>query len=168
MNRRTLAGIILLLWVGALGWLVQREYLAGRGPAETATSWPVPPGAAFQAVRLGERQVGLASIAVDTVGDSLRVVSLTTLDLPSADTANPRRTSERVVAIYSRRLQLLRWQTDLLTELWVEPPVLENGRLRLAPTPGLGVRLPEGFLERHPFQPGSGEHNSVQGKMLQP
>lgn len=116
MNRRTLAGIILLLWVGALGWLVQREYLTGRGPAETATSWPVPPGAAFQAVRLGERQVGLASIAVDTVGDSLRVVSLTTLDLPSADTANPRRTSERVVAIYSRRLQLLRWQTDLLTE----------------------------------------------------
>jgi L-alanine-DL-glutamate epimerase-like enolase superfamily enzyme len=56
----------------------------------------------------------------------------------------------------------------LLTELWVEPPVLDQGRLRLAPTPGLGVRLPEGFLDRHPFQPGSGEFNSVQGKILQP
>lgn len=56
----------------------------------------------------------------------------------------------------------------LLTDLWVEPPVLEDGRIRLADTPGLGVRLPEGFLERHPFEPGSGEFNSVQGKILRP
>ena len=56
----------------------------------------------------------------------------------------------------------------LLTELWVEPPVLERGRLRLASTPGLGVRLPEGFLEKYPFQPGSGEFNSVTGKVLTP
>lgn len=59
-------------------------------------------------------------------------------------------------------------KAPLLTDLWVEPPVLENGRLRLAPTPGLGVRLPEGFLERYPFEPGSGEFNSVEGKILQP
>jgi L-alanine-DL-glutamate epimerase-like enolase superfamily enzyme len=56
----------------------------------------------------------------------------------------------------------------LLTDLWIEPPVLEHGRIRLASTPGLGVRLPEGFVERHPFEPGSGEFNSVQGKILQP
>lgn len=56
----------------------------------------------------------------------------------------------------------------LLTDLWVEPPVIENGRIRLADTPGLGVRLPEGFIERHPFEPGSGEFSSVTGKMLQP
>ncbi|MSU23266.1 MAG: mandelate racemase/muconate lactonizing enzyme family protein [Opitutus sp.] len=59
-------------------------------------------------------------------------------------------------------------QAPLLTELWVEPPVLEKGRLRLADTPGLGVRLPDGFLEKYPFQPGSGEFNSVQGKVLKP
>jgi L-alanine-DL-glutamate epimerase-like enolase superfamily enzyme len=56
----------------------------------------------------------------------------------------------------------------LLTDLWIEPPVLEDGRLRLANTPGLGVRLPEGFLNRHPFEPGSGEFCSVKGKILQP
>lgn len=56
----------------------------------------------------------------------------------------------------------------LLTELWIEPPVIENGRIRLADTPGLGVRLPDGFLERYPFEPGSGEFNSVKGKILQP
>ncbi len=56
----------------------------------------------------------------------------------------------------------------LLTELWIEPPVIENGRIRLADTPGLGVRLPDGFLERYPFEPGSGEFNSVEGKLLLP
>ena len=56
----------------------------------------------------------------------------------------------------------------LLTDLWIEPPVIENGRIRLADTPGLGVHLPAGFLERYPFEPGSGEFNSVKGKILQP
>ena len=56
----------------------------------------------------------------------------------------------------------------LLTDLWVEPPVLVNGRLRLSSAPGLGVQIPKGFLEAHPFQPGSGEFNSVQGKILTP
>lgn len=56
----------------------------------------------------------------------------------------------------------------LLTDLWIEPPTLERGRIGLADTPGLGVQLPDGFLERYPFQPGSGEFNSVEGKVLQP
>lgn len=56
----------------------------------------------------------------------------------------------------------------LLTDLWVEPPALENGRLRLAPTPGLGVQLPPGFLDKYPFEPGSGEFNTVTGKVLTP
>ncbi len=55
-----------------------------------------------------------------------------------------------------------------MTELWVEPPVLENGRVKLADTPGLGVSLPDGFAEKYAFQPGSGEFSSVKGKMLQP
>ena len=59
-------------------------------------------------------------------------------------------------------------EAPLLSELWVEPPVLENGRLRLADTPGLGVQLPKGFLDRYPFEAGSGEFNSVKGKILQP
>lgn len=56
----------------------------------------------------------------------------------------------------------------LLTDLWIEPPTIENGRVKIADTPGLGVRLPDGFIEKHPFEPGSGEFNSVQGKILQP
>lgn len=55
--------------------------------------------------------------------------------------------------------------SPLMTELWIVPPSLENGRLRLADTPGLGVHLPEGFAERYPFVPGTGEFNAVTGKL---
>lgn len=33
-------------------------------------------------------------------------------------------------------------------------------------TPGLGIRLPEEIKKRYPFVPGSGEFNSVRGKIL--
>ena len=59
-------------------------------------------------------------------------------------------------------------EAPLLTDLWIEPPKLEDGRIHLADTPGLGVQLPDGFLEKYPFQHGSGEFNSVEGKVLQP
>jgi L-alanine-DL-glutamate epimerase-like enolase superfamily enzyme len=52
------------------------------------------------------------------------------------------------------------------TDLWITPPDLKDGRLRLADTPGLGVKLPDDFINRYPFQPGTGEFNSVTGKVL--
>ncbi len=54
----------------------------------------------------------------------------------------------------------------LLSELWIEPPILENGHLKLSHVPGLGVHLPPGFIDKYPYQPGTGEFNSVEGKML--
>ncbi len=56
--------------------------------------------------------------------------------------------------------------SPLLTDLWVEPPALKDGRVYLPDTPGLGVRLPEDFINQYPFQPGTGEFNSVKGKVL--
>lgn len=114
MNRRTLGTLILLAWVTTIALLVRREY-GGASGEPTAERWPVPPGAAFLARRLGDRQVGLTTVTVDTLGDSLRVTRLVTVDLPTSDTI-PRRTSTRSVAIYSRALRLLRWQTAVLTE----------------------------------------------------
>lgn len=59
-------------------------------------------------------------------------------------------------------------EAPLLTDLWIEPPTIKDGRICLPDTPGLGIHLPDGFLEKYPFQAGSGEFNSVTGKMLQP
>ena len=52
------------------------------------------------------------------------------------------------------------------TDLWIEPPALKDGRLSLADTPGLGIKLPADFIHRYPYQPGTGEFNSVKGKIL--
>lgn len=114
ITRRTLATLILTLWIGALGWLVIRHYL-GRPSRESASRWPVPPGAAFQAIRLGERQVGLESFTVDTVEAGLRVVELVTIDMPPAN-LGLRRTSVMTQQFYSRGLQLQGFLTYVLTE----------------------------------------------------
>lgn len=115
MNRRTLATLILASWVGTLGWLAERHYL-GAPSGETTSRWPVPPGAAFHAIRSGDRQYGFASLTVDTVADGLRVTELLTIDLPRLKPEVPRRSSYRIEALYSRGLLLRRWQSDLLTE----------------------------------------------------
>lgn len=115
MTRRTLAVLILTTWVGSLGWLAQRQ-LAGRTAEEAGSRWPVPPGAAFHAVRLGERQVGFASLTVDTVPEGLKVTELVTLDLPSAEARTRRRVSRRTEALYTRGLQLTTWSADELSE----------------------------------------------------
>jgi Transglutaminase-like superfamily len=114
MSRRTGAVFILAAWVGALGWLAQRHYLGG--PGETASHWPVPPGASFHSVRLGARQYGLGSLTIDTLPEGYRVTELLTLDLPEVSSSSLRRTSSRVEGLYTRGLQLTSWRSDLLTE----------------------------------------------------
>ena len=64
--------------MGALGWLALRQL--GGGPGSSHPSWPVPPGSAFYTVRLGDRQVGIASFSVDTGPQGLRVTTLLRLD----------------------------------------------------------------------------------------
>jgi len=114
MARRTAATLILAAWVGALGWLVERHYLGGS--REEGPRWPVPPGSTFQAIRLGERQVGIRSFTVDTLPTGLRVVELVTLDMPPVTPGVLRRTSIRTEGLYSRGLQLQRFRLNILAE----------------------------------------------------
>ena len=44
--------------------------------------------------------------------------------------------------------------------------VLKDGRIRLADTPGLGIKLTPELINRYPYQPGTGEFCSVKGKIL--
>jgi hypothetical protein len=114
MNRRQAATLILTAWLAALGWLVVRE--SSHTTSGAAARWPVPPGSSFQTLRLGATQVGIATLTVDTLPQGVRVVELITIDLPTIDSGVARRTTKRVESLYSRRLTLLSWQTDLLTE----------------------------------------------------
>lgn len=67
MNRRTFSTLILIAWVAALGWLAARHWSA---PRFGASAQRVPPGAAYYRVNWGDRQVGFASVTVDTLAPS--------------------------------------------------------------------------------------------------
>ncbi len=55
----------------------------------------------------------------------------------------------------------------LHTELWGDAMILRDGYVYPPSEPGLGVRLTDEIKARYPFVPGSGEFNSVPGKLLQ-
>jgi hypothetical protein len=113
MKRRNIAGLVLLVWLSALGWLVVRRSVGVQAGVVTR-EWPVPPSSAFFAVYRGGEQVGLAAITIDTVPEGLRTDELITIDLPRR--GRIRRTTLRTEALYSRALHLLRWETNLLTD----------------------------------------------------
>lgn len=66
MNRRHLGIGILVVWVGALGWLAARE-IARRGRTVFSGQQAVSPGAAYYRVALKGAQVGYALLQVDTL-----------------------------------------------------------------------------------------------------
>jgi galactonate dehydratase len=55
----------------------------------------------------------------------------------------------------------------LHTELWGDAFVMRDGYVLPPEQPGLGVRLTDEIKARYPFVPGSGEFNSVPGKLLE-
>lgn len=60
----------------------------------------LPPGAAYFAVRLAERQIGLASLTIDTLADGIRITERLDLTIPAADG------SQRVLATTDAELTL--------------------------------------------------------------
>lgn len=54
----------------------------------------------------------------------------------------------------------------LHTELWGDSFAMRDGYVLPPEAPGLGVRLTDEIKARYPFVPGSGEFNSVPGKVL--
>ena len=80
-----MAALILVVWVASLAWLAERRYGAPAGRS-AASAQRVPPGAAYYRVSWGPRQVGLASITVDTLS-------------PTDSTPAEVRLSERLVVV---------------------------------------------------------------------
>ena len=54
----------------------------------------------------------------------------------------------------------------LHTELWGDSLVMRDGYVLPPEAPGLGVHLTDALKARYPFVPGTGEFNSVPGKLL--
>ncbi|MFQ5702684.1 MAG: transglutaminase family protein [Gemmatimonadales bacterium] len=104
MSRRTLAGAIIFLWLGALGWLVRRQHREAPSRLIAEAALRIPPGAAYLSLELGNRTVGFLSTKVDTLPDTLQVQSLLMLDVPTPD--GPKRIESRTNAALSRQMSL--------------------------------------------------------------
>ncbi len=107
MTRRAWALTTVVIWLVALGWLVQREYL-GQSDGLSVLTAPLPPGATFFSVSLGDRQIGTASVTGDTLeAGGVRLITRHDLDLPIG--SGIRQVVSATDAVYSNDLRLRRF-----------------------------------------------------------
>jgi len=104
MNRRVLGVSIVTVWLGALGWMLIREYRPTASQVLAEATWSLPPGATYYALSLGGQQIGYASNMVDTLADGIRVEDNMTLEVPVLGELH--RTDARTEAWLSRQLAL--------------------------------------------------------------
>ena len=83
LRRRLLAGGILLVWLGILGWHVKREYFQPELARLAEAALSLAPGVSFYTLRMGDRVVGLANSRLDTVPDGFLLEDLLSLELPA-------------------------------------------------------------------------------------
>lgn len=68
MSRRTILAVgLLVVWVGALGWHVKREYFPARSTLLTRAASGIPPGPAYYSLTWDERRLGWARVQLDTL-----------------------------------------------------------------------------------------------------
>jgi len=82
-RRRLLAGGILLLWLGMLGWQVRREYFQPELASLAEAALSLAPGVNFYTIRMGDRVVGLATSRLDTVPEGFVLEDILSLELPA-------------------------------------------------------------------------------------
>src|SRR5689334_4500062 len=83
MAPRALAAVlVLLLWLGGLGFLVRREYFRPDTERLAEAALRVSPGAVYYAVMQGHRQIGFASSSIDTATTTISVDDYLVADLP--------------------------------------------------------------------------------------
>jgi len=115
MTRRHVAVLVLLGWIGVMGWLVRREYFRPRAAllAESAVL-SVTPGATYYTLSLAGEQVGFASSMVDTLADTVRVEDRMLLRIPALGTVQ--RVEARTKVNLTRALQLRGFDASLRGE----------------------------------------------------
>jgi hypothetical protein len=103
-NPRVLtAALVLLLWLGALGFLVRREYFRPDTERLAQAALRVSPGAVYYGVMQGNRQIGFASSSIDTATTTISVDDYLVADLPVGGRIH--RASARTHVVLTRALR---------------------------------------------------------------
>ena len=113
--RHWIGGALVLLWVGALGWHVRREYFRPEALVLAEGAQALAPGTFFYSVRMNERAIGLASSRLDTVPEGFLFEDVLRLELPAMDTRSP--AVVRTRARLGPALQLLDFDFELESEI---------------------------------------------------
>jgi hypothetical protein len=111
MSRRVAAVGILIVWLGAMGWLVKREYFRPRAQLLAEAALNVSPAATYYRLDLGGQQIGYASSMVDTLLDTIRLQDQMLLRIPTLGTLQ--RIEARTNANLTRTLKLRSFDATL-------------------------------------------------------
>ena len=122
--RVLLAGLILLLWVGGLGFLVRREYFRPNTERRSEAAMRVSPGAVYYAVMQGNRQIGFASSSIDTATTTISVDDYLVADLPVGGRVH--RASARTHVVLTRKLHT---KAFVVTFEGDADPIVARGRV---------------------------------------
>ncbi len=99
------------MWLLALGWLVQRNYLRPVSAVLAEATLRVPPGATYFAIQAGGRQIGFAASQLDTLRDTIRIQDVTVLHVPTSGTTE--RFEVRTLTNLTRTLDLRAFETSV-------------------------------------------------------
>ncbi len=111
MNRKHVAGATVLIWLLALGWLIQRNYWRPVSAVLAETTLRVPPGATYFAIHAGNHQIGFGASQLDTLRDTIRVQDVTVLQVPTG--AQFERVEARTTLHLTRTLELRGFETTV-------------------------------------------------------
>lgn len=85
-TRRVLAAVILIGWVGVVGWHVRREYFRPAAERLALGARSLAPGTHFFTVTMNGSAIGLATARLDTLGTGFLLEDNLVLDVPALDT----------------------------------------------------------------------------------
>jgi len=150
LSRRDLAGLVLVMWIAAMGWQVRRVYLQPESARLAAAARGIPPGVAYYAILRGEESVGWAQTEVDTLpgASGFRVVERSTVRLPGFGPAGESET--RMESWLDQTLSLRRFEAVEVRSgdtAWIDGVVAGDSLIRLSwtaagQTRGTAIRLP--------------------------
>ncbi|MDB4917545.1 MAG: hypothetical protein JWM95_5189 [Gemmatimonadetes bacterium] len=123
-KRGLLAAGVLVLWIGGLGFLAQRELFRPHMDQLVEAGMRVTPGATFFAVLQKGQQIGFASTTVDTADGGINVSDYLVADLPVGGKLH--RASARTSVRLSRALRVNSFTVDIDAGL---TPMKASGRV---------------------------------------
>ncbi|MDZ7780859.1 MAG: transglutaminase-like domain-containing protein [Gemmatimonadota bacterium] len=83
MLRRSLALLLVVAWLGMVGWQIRREYFQPELVRLADATLGLAPGVSFYTLTMGDRTVGQATSRLDTLSDGFALEDVMNLEMPA-------------------------------------------------------------------------------------